>query len=248
MLRGLWKLTWVELKIFMREPMGAATTLIFPAALFIAIGKILQNTSRGTFDAQAWIGTSLPVLLTIMIALNGVISLTTIMSIYREGGILKRLRATPLRPHTILGAHVIVKLQLTAVNILTLLIVGKTFFNVEIQGSLIGFFVAVTISTISILSLGFVIASLVPTARFAQLIAGTVLYPLLAISGLFASTESFPPVLAFVSNLSPLTHAVSLTGGIWEGESWSNFGVELIALTATFCLCMMLSSKVFRWE
>ncbi|MCH8334248.1 ABC transporter permease [Candidatus Sumerlaeota bacterium] len=96
--------------------------------------------------------------------------------------------------------------------------------------------------------MGFVIASLVPTARFAQLIAGTVLYPLLAISGLFASTESFPPALAFVSNLSPLTHAVSLTAGIWEGESWSNFGVELLALTATFCLCMMLSSKVFRWE
>lgn len=241
-------MTWVELKIFMREPMGSVSTLILPAVLFIVIGKLLQNTSSESFDAQAWIGTSLPVLLTIMIALNGVISLTTIMSIYREGGILKRLKATPLRPHTILGAHVIVKLVLTAINIATLLIVGKTFFSVEMQGSLIGFSVAVTISTISILSLGFVIASLVPTARFAQIIAGAVLYPLVAISGLFASTESFPPLLSFVSNLSPITHAVSLTTDIWEGESWSHSGVDLLALAATFGLCMMLSSKVFRWE
>ena len=42
------------------------------------------------------------------------LSLVTIISIYREGGILKRLRATPLRPHTILTAHVLVKLLFTA--------------------------------------------------------------------------------------------------------------------------------------
>jgi len=27
MLRGLWKLTWLEIKIFMREPLGAAGTI-----------------------------------------------------------------------------------------------------------------------------------------------------------------------------------------------------------------------------
>ena len=37
-------------------------------------------------------------------ALSAVLSLVTIIAIYREGGILKRLRATPLRPHTILTA------------------------------------------------------------------------------------------------------------------------------------------------
>ena len=44
-------------------------------------------------------------------------SLVTIIAIYREGGILKRLRATPLRPHTILTAHVLVKLLFTAVTL-----------------------------------------------------------------------------------------------------------------------------------
>jgi ABC-2 type transport system permease protein len=49
----------------------------------------------------------------VLIALSGVLSLVTIISIYREGGILRRLRATPLRPQTILTAHVLVKLALT---------------------------------------------------------------------------------------------------------------------------------------
>ncbi len=59
----------------------------------------------------------LPVLAALLIAVSSVISLVTIVSIYREGGILKRLRATPLRPQTILTAHVIVKLALTAATL-----------------------------------------------------------------------------------------------------------------------------------
>lgn len=248
MLTGLWKLIWVELKVFMREPMGSVSTLLIPAVVFLVVGRAMQGAASEDFDADAWIGSSLPVILTIVVALNAVISLTTIMSIYREGGILKRLKATPLRPVTILTAHVVVKLVLTAVSIALLLIAGKTFFAVELLGSAIGFSAAVAISTISILSMGFVIASIVPTARFAQLIAGTILYPQLAISGLFVSVESFPPALRFLSNVSPLTHAVTLTRGMWEGGRWSNFGVEVLALTVTFVVCVMVSSKVFRWE
>ncbi len=29
MLRGLWKLTWIEIKVFMREPLGAFGTIGF---------------------------------------------------------------------------------------------------------------------------------------------------------------------------------------------------------------------------
>ena len=43
-----------------------------------------------------------PVFAAMLIAISAVLSLVTIISIYREGGILKRLRATPLRPQTIL--------------------------------------------------------------------------------------------------------------------------------------------------
>ena len=30
MLRGLWKLTWIEIKIFLREPLGAFGTICYP--------------------------------------------------------------------------------------------------------------------------------------------------------------------------------------------------------------------------
>ncbi len=248
MLTGLWKLVWVELKVFLREPMGAVSTLILPAVLFVVVGRSLRNVSSESWDGGAWVGSTLPVIFTIMIALNAVVSLTTIMSIYREGGILKRLKATPLRPVTILTAHVVVKLVLTAFTMGLMLLAGRTFFAVGIPGNPWSFAVAVAVASVSVLSLGFVIASIVPTARFAQLIAGTILYPQLALSGLFFSTESFSPPLRVLSNISPLTHAVSLTRGMWEGDAWSGYGVELMALTATFVVCVVVSSKVFRWE
>ena len=112
MLRGLWKLTWLEIKIFAREPMGLVGSLAMPVIVFIALGtrpraELPPSVARGSRHSCR---PALPVLAAIMIAINGIISLVTIISIYREGGILKRLRATPLSPPTILTAHVIVKL------------------------------------------------------------------------------------------------------------------------------------------
>ena len=217
MLKGLLKLAWVETKIFMREPMGSVTTILFPIVLFVVLGRVFQNVSPGKTTTPGWVTTTLPVLITLLITLNAVTSLTTILSIYREGGILKRLKATPLSPTTILTAHVLVKLGLTAINIIILILVGKKFFSIDLQGSIVSFSLAVFISSLSILSMGFVIASLVPTARFAQLITGFILYPLLTISGLFMPLDTLPSALQALSRLSPITNAVSLTTGMWQG-------------------------------
>src|SRR5216683_3794619 len=129
MLRGLWKLTWLELKIFLREPLGALGTIIAPVLVFIVAGRILgRGPASNAPAAGSFVSVGLPVLASVMIALNAVLSLVTIISIYREGGILKRLRATPLRPHTILTAHVLVKLLLTAVTMALMVLAGRRFY------------------------------------------------------------------------------------------------------------------------
>src|SRR6202007_2700076 len=99
-------------------------------------------------------GTDLPVLVALLIAINAVLSLVTIISIYREGGILKRLRATPLRPQTILSAHVIVKLLLTAATLGLMFLAGKRYLPAGSHAPLFSFFIALIISTWSILSIG----------------------------------------------------------------------------------------------
>src|SRR5690348_7413538 len=169
MFRGLWKLTWLEIKIFLREPLGAFGSILFPVLVFVVVGRLMGGRpTPGSITATGFVSVGLPVFASVLIALSGVLSLVTIISIYREGGILKRLRATPLRPQTILTAHVLVKLVLTLVTMALMVLAGKRYFPINMDVPIFGFTLALLISTWSILSIGFVIASIVPTARFAQ--------------------------------------------------------------------------------
>ena len=249
MLRGLWKLTWIEIKVFLREPLGAFGTIGFPVLIFLVLGRVVGGRRAPTsLAANSFIRVGLPVLASVLIAISAVLSLVTIISIYREGGILKRLRATPLRPQTILTAHVIVKLLLTAATLALMVLAGKRYYPVGVHAPLLSFTIALLVSTWSILSIGFLIASIVPTARFAQLIGGFVMYPMVGFSGLFVPVETLPPVLHAVARVLPLTYAVALLQGIWNGDAWSAHVGDLAALAEVFVVCTALSAKVFRWE
>ena len=251
MLRGLMKLTWIEIKIFLREPMGAIGTIVVPVLIFIVLGRVAKlksGTPSFGFGSGSYAGAGLPVFVSILISISAVLSLVTIISIYREGGILKRLRATPLRPQTILTAHVIVKLILTAVTLLLMFLAGKRYFPPGAHVPWISFTIALLISTWSILSIGFLIASIVPTARFAQPIGAVILYPMIAFSGLFVPVGALPPVLQALARVLPLTYAVRLLEGIWNGDGWLAHMGDVAALTVLFIAFTALSAKVFRWE
>src|SRR4051794_38830039 len=160
MLRGLWKLTWLEIKIFLREPLGAFGSILFPALVFVVVSRVAGGRpAPGSLPTPGFLRVGLPVFVSVLLALSGVLSLVTIISIYREGGILKRLRATPLRPHTILSAHVLVKLALTVVAMGLMALAGKRYYPVHTHFPVVGFTIALLISTWSILSIGFLIAS-----------------------------------------------------------------------------------------
>ena len=245
MLRGLWRLTWIETKVFMREPLGALGSIVMPVLIFILMGQLGRAIpAQGRFASSNFFRVNVPVFVAILIALNTVLSLVAIISIYREGGILKRLRATPLRPWTILTAHVLVKLGLTAVTLVLMLLAGRRYYPSGSEVPAFSFAIALLITTWSILSIGFLIASIVPTARFAQPIGAIVLYPMFVVSGLFIPMQLLPAWLKYL----PLANAVSLLQGIWKGDAWSAHTPELLGLTVTFALCTALSAKVFRWE
>lgn len=250
MLRGLFRLTWLELKIFIREPLGVFGTVGIPVVIFVVFGRMFgPRAGRDPADApSAFMSANLPILTSLLIATSAVLSLVAIIAIYREGGILRRLRATPLRPYTILTAHVLVKLLLTAVTLALMVLAGRRFFPVPAGVPLISFTAALLFSTVSILSLGFLIASVVPTARFAQPIGTVIIYPMLALSGLFAPVDAMPRSLQLVARALPLTYAVSLLRGIWHGDGWSAHLGDVAVLTLMFAACIAVSTRVFRWE
>jgi ABC-2 type transport system permease protein len=249
MMCGLWKLTWIEIKVFLREPMGAFGTIVFPVIIFLVVGRLVgQRMDPAALASSNFIHVGLPVIVALFITVSAVLSLVTIISIYREGGILKRLRATPLRPQTILTAHVIVKLLLTAATLALMVLAGKRYYPAGVHVPVFSVAIALLISTLSVLSIGFLIASIVPTARFAQPIGAAIFYPMLGISGLFVPVASMPLGLRAVACVLPTTYAVSLLEGIWRGDAWSAHVGDVAALVVAFLICTALSAKVFRWE
>src|SRR5436190_16956290 len=129
MLRGLWRLTWLEIKIFVREPLGAIGTVAVPVGIYVLMGRVFGPRVRsGAAGIPRFVSVDLPIFTSLLITANAVLSLAAIIAIYREGGILKRLRATPLRPHTILTAHVMVKLLFTAITLAAMILAGRRYF------------------------------------------------------------------------------------------------------------------------
>ena len=96
---------------------------------------------------------------------------------------------------------------------------GRRFYPVAFDVPWVSFTAALLLSTISILSIGFLLASVVPTARFAQPIGSALFYPMLALSGLFVPIHipAAGPRRPRRTSL-PLTYAVSLLRGIWLGQ------------------------------
>ncbi|MDA0329926.1 MAG: ABC transporter permease [Gemmatimonadetes bacterium] len=231
----------------MREPMGVLGTLGIPVVIFIVLGRTFR-LDRLDASSGPEAPFNVPILAALLIAVGAVLSLVAIITIYREGGILKRLRATPLSPITILSAHVFIKLVFTALSFGLLVLAGRRFFPGALDVNLPSFAAAVLLGTLSILSLGFVIASVVPTARFAQPIGAAVLYPMIAVSGLFFPVDALAPALRIIAKTLPTTHAVTLMTGIWNGSSWAAEWVSVGALLLVFVVCLAVSTRVFRWE
>jgi ABC-2 type transport system permease protein len=247
-MRGLIQLTWLEIQIFLREPLGAIGSVVIPVVVYLMLGRSLAPRMPSSPETAEFVLVGAPVFAAILIMLSSVLSLVTIVAIYREGGILKRLRATPLRPWTILTAHVLAKLLFTAATLLLMILAGRRYYPVDLQFPIGSFTIALVLATWSTLSIGFVIASVVRNARFAQPAGAVIFYPMVGLSGLFFPIESLSPAVRVIARLLPLTYVVSLLKGILQGDPWSAHLTDVGALLAVFVICIAVSARVFRWE
>jgi len=246
--RGLLNLTRLEIRIFMREPLGFIAAIGIPVGMFLLLGRSVSPLTDHSLKTTRFLAQDLPLFISLLISINAALSLIAVISIYREGGILKRLRATPLRPAVILTAHVLVKLFFTAVSLALMVVAGRRLYPVPLHAHFAGFGLAIVVTTVAILCMGFVIASMVGTARFAQLIGSVIFYPMLVISGIFLPLSSMPRPWALLGGVLPMSHAVALLRGAWVGTGWLVLLPHVGVLALTIAICLVLTARFFRWE
>jgi len=182
-----------------------------------------------------------------IIGTTGLMSLATGVAMSREKGVLRRLRATPLRPQAILAAHVFVLFLMTAVGMAILVIVATLLYGFRLPGSLINVMPAFVLSCLSIFGIGFVLAGVTPTARSAQITSMVLFFLMMFLSG-SVMPQPLPKTIRPYAQVLPLTHVVSLLRGLWSGGAWGNYIKEVCVLTGFLVACVIVSAKTFRWE
>jgi ABC-2 type transport system permease protein len=247
-MKSLWKMTWMEAKLFLREPMSAFFTLVFPLMYLFLFGAISGNEPTPQFGGQRTIDASIPGLTAMIICIAGLMSTTMTMSTYREKGVLRRLRTTPVSPLVVLVAQVIVVFSMTGLGMLLLVTAGKLVYHVRFEGNPFDLLAGFALSSLSFFGIGFILAGTMPTVRSAWVVGMVLLYPMLLLSGAFFTVELLPAAVQRVSAFLPLTYVVNLLRGLWTGEPWGEHLLDVGVLTGLLFLGTIISVKIFRWE
>jgi ABC-2 type transport system permease protein len=247
-MKSLLKMTWMEAKLFLREPASAFFTLVFPLIYLFMYGLISGNKPTPMYDGRGTIDAAIPSLIAVIITMAGLMSTTITMATYREKGILRRLGTTPVRPLVVLGAQVIVVFAMTCLGMLLLIAAGKLVYHVRFEGNAFSMLGGFVLSSLSFFGIGFLLAGTMPTVRSAWTVAMVLLYPMLFLSGAFFSVKLLPAVVQKVSAFMPLTYVVNLLNGLWIGEPWSSHLLDVGVLIGMLILGIIISAKTFRWE
>ena len=245
---SLWKLTLVEAKLYLREPMAAFFTLVFPLMMLFLFGSIYGNEPTDFFDGRGSVDVSVPAYMAMIIGTVGLLSIAITTATYRETGVLRRYRATPLRPAVILTAQVVVNFVMTLLGALLLVVAARLVYGLRFEGNAVSVLGAFILSTLSFFSIGFLLASLAPTARVANIVGMVLFYPNLFLSGAAMPKEMFPDSVRLVSRMMPLTYVVDLLQGLWFGEAWSEQLTAVGVLAGMLIIGVVLSARTFRWE
>ena len=247
-MKCLLKMTWMEAKLFLREPVGAFFTLAFPLMMLFLFGSIFGNAPSPVLNNQGSVDISVPAYTAMIIATTGLMGLTITMAAYRENGVLRRLRTTPISPLVVLAAQVIVLFMMTAFGMVLLIIAGKLVYHLRFEGNALNVLAGFVLCCLSFFAIGFVLAGLMPTARTAQVVGLALLYPMLFLSGAGYPRELLPETILKVANFLPLTYVVTLLRGLWVGDPWSQHLTEVLVLTGILVVGVIISIKTFRWE
>jgi ABC-2 type transport system permease protein len=247
-MKSLLKMTWMETKLFLREPLGAFFTLVFPLMMLFLFGSIYGNEPTPMFSGRGTIDISVPAYTAMIIGTSGLMSVTITMAAYREKGVLRRLQTTPVRPLVVLGAQVIVIFAMTSLGMVLLIVAGKLVYNLRFEGNAWSVLGGFTLSSLSFFGLGFILASIMRTARTAQVVGMVLLYPMLFLSGAGFPRELLPEAIKKISAFLPLTYVVNLLRGLWIGETWSQHSTDAIVLAVMLVVGVLISARLFRWE
>ena len=245
-MRLLSKLTLVELKLFLREPLTVLFALALPLIVLFILGGVFGNEAQGeVYRGVGAMNYYVPAYVALVTASVGLISVPVHVAESRERGVLRRFHASAVPVWALLGAQVAVSMVIATVSSLLLVAAALPAYSANGPDSLPPVVGAFVLNALAFGTFGVLLGSVLPTARAAQALGILLWFVMLFLGGAGPPPEVLSDVLGAIGDVMPLTHAVAL---MHEGWISLDAGSSLWVVAGMFVGSSALALRFFRWE
>lgn len=249
-MRVLLRLTRVELKLFLREPMTLVFTFAFPVVLLYVMGEIFgaedYQAGGAMFTGLAPLDYYVPAYMALTTMSVGIIMLPARLTAYRSGGVLRRYRASLVPTTAVLGSQVLAGLVLASTGGLLIWLFGYLVYVVRSPASPGQVLVAFLASAASFSALGALLGAVLKSSRAAQGAGLMLFFVMLFLSGAGPPVEAMSPRMARFADFLPLTYAVRALQDAWNGRGWD--WIDYAVLCGIAVVAGWLSLRLYDWD
>ncbi|MBV1884899.1 MAG: ABC transporter permease [Gammaproteobacteria bacterium] len=168
---------------------------------------------------------------------------------YRQNGVLKRLKATPLNAFEFLTAQIFSRLIISLTTTSAIFIGANYFFDTLMLGSYFHLLIVAALGAISLISIGLISACRTSSTELSNGILNIISLPMMFLSGVWFSLEGAHPHLQLLAQWLPLTHVVEAARAIMlDGASLRDIAPHLWALLGISAASLTLTPWIFRWD
>ena len=231
--------------LFWRNRESAIFVFVFPPLLFLLLGAVYDGRIEGFPAAD--------VLLVGLVgygcANTAFAGLAITLVIRREGGVLKRVRATPLPPATYLAAVLCSTLIVFVLQVLLTMALGAGLYGARGPQNWLGLGLAVLLGAAAFAGLGFGAAALIRSAEGSSAVVQLVVLPMAFLSGAFGSTGGYPGILQTIADALPLTYFIRILKAVYlGGESIWSEPTAIVVVLAWGLAGLLVAWRRFGWE
>lgn len=239
------KLTWLELKLFLREPLAVLFTVAFPVVFMFVIAGVFNTAPQGPNSPFLGVGGAEYYVVSnigVVIGGMGLIAFPVHMAAYLERGVTRRFRASSVPLAGVVLAQAIVSFIVAIVATSILLIAARPAYTYHFPQSLAGVLIGFVVGLVSFLALGLLIAGVSRSTRSAQGISFIAFFPLWLLSGAGPPLAVLPDTMRHMADFLPMGYAVRVLQDPWFGRgiSATNLailaGIAIVAMTGSVAL------------
>ncbi|HLS72825.1 MAG TPA: ABC transporter permease [Actinomycetaceae bacterium] len=235
-----------EARSIIRDTSGLIIPIGLPTLLMVMNGLGQDADQRLPGGSTVMNAIIMPLTITMVVALVGVVNMPSFLSMYRKYGVLRRLAVTPARPVLILLAQMLVSLAQVLVGVGLMLAIGAGFFGVTLPVSL-GWAVLVGALVLAAMyGIGTLIAALAPTVNAAIALGLVAFFLMLALGGGFGPLAALPEVLQTIGRALPYGAGNEALSAAWAGDPPETR--HLAVLGAWAVVTGGLAARLFRWS